>query len=156
MEITRRLMEMKQAIPLLTDELLVEGWAVSRDCGSSWRPGLALITNWRIICLDPDTGLSAIPISREVEIECSTPTTLIISAWHERMVLKFDGPSALASVKRLLKQAPGWASAGLNASRNTPGRITHEWRDLAVDGGVTVRATGGDPSELLMMFQTSL
>ena len=145
MEITRRLMDMKQAVKLLADELLFEGYAVSRDYGAVCRPGLALVTNWRIIFLDPDTGLSAIPISREVEVERATPTTLIITAWHDRMVLNFDGPSALESVKSLLKQAPGWASAGLDMSRTGIGQRSHEWRDMVIDGGVTVRSASARP-----------
>lgn len=141
MEITRRLMEMKQAVVLMSDELIFEGWAVSRQCGSIWQPGLAMITNWRIIFLDLDRGLSAIPISREVEVERSTPTTLIITAWHDRMTLDFDGPSALVAVKSLLRQAPGWANEGLDRSKTGIGGMCSQWRDLVRDTGVTVRPT---------------
>lgn len=141
LELTGHLMALKQAVALLADERLFEGWAVSRHCGTVWTPGLAMITNWRIIFLDPGAGISAIPISREVEVVRSTPTTLIITAWHERMVLDFDGPAALVAVKGLLKQAPGWATAGLDGSRTGIGAASGQWRDLAGDTGVTVRST---------------
>ena len=132
-------MEMKRTLTLLTDEQVFEGWAVSRTIGQDQQPGLAVITNWRIIFLDPSAGMSAIPISREVRVTRSTPTTLIIKAWHDRMVLEFDGPSALTAVKALLKQSPGWASVGLGRGRVGSADEHGPWRDRMADDGVTVQ-----------------
>lgn len=132
-------MAMKQALALMTDELVFDGWAVSRECGPVWKPGLVMVTNWRVIFLDPDTGQSAIPISGEVVVERVTPTTLMISAWHDRMTLDFDSPSALVAVKSLLKQAPGWANRGSTKSQTNDGNPASQWRGPVMDTGVTVR-----------------
>ncbi|QSF55153.1 hypothetical protein [Brevundimonas fontaquae] len=138
-EITGRLIEMKRALTLLTDEQVFEGWAVSRKIGEELQPGLAVITNWRIIFLDPTAGMSAIPISREVRVTRLTPTTLIIQAWHDQMILEFEGPSPLATVKALLKQSPGWASIGPGRESAGSAEEHGRWRDRMADGGVTVQ-----------------
>lgn len=108
LEITERLMELRDATALLEGEVLIEGFAAER-CGSGAAlPGLALVTSWRIIFVDVESAMSAIRIGGILSLDVVPPATLVISAWHDQMRLAFDGPAALTAVVDLLRREPAW------------------------------------------------
>ena len=113
MELTRRLIALQSTIALLNKETVFEGWAVEREWGGRRLPGLAVVTNWRILALDLDGGMSAIPTSRIMDVVSEPPAVLIVSGWHDRMVLHFDGPEPRLAVATLLSQPAGWEFRGL-------------------------------------------
>lgn len=128
MKLSRRLFDLRSTITLLNDEIVFEGWAAEREWGSRRLPGLVILTNWRIMALDLEGGMSAIPISRISEIASAAPANLAVHCWYERMVLYFDGPDAKKAVVKMLAQRPGWDLLGLKPVRAEPVAQTAEMK----------------------------
>lgn len=107
---------LRQGVRPLAGEVVIEGWAAERGCGEACVCGLVLVTNWRIMFIDPQGRLSAFPILKIDYAEHRSATCIVLSTWYDRMQLSFDSPAALAAVANLLRQDPCWGAAELKAA----------------------------------------
>lgn len=112
-----RLVHLKRNLVMLGGETLFEGWAATRTAPDETSPGLVLVTNWRIVFLDPTGACAAFPTSGLLDLTICPPATLKLTAWHDRITLRFDSAEALAAVVGLLRQSPGWDAVGLHPVR---------------------------------------
>lgn len=104
MEDTRRLAALRGQIALLEGETVFEGWAAGRLGRIDRQPGLALLTNWRLIVADISGGFSAIPTAKIDRIELPSPTTVCLTAWYETISLDFESAAAAATLVNCLRQ----------------------------------------------------
>lgn len=129
LEITERLMELRDATALLEGEVLIEGFAAERAGSGAALPGLALVTSWRIIFVDVESAMSAIRIGGILSLDVVPPTTLVISAWHDQMRLAFDGQAALTAVVDLLRREPAWDTVNPRSRGALRRADVREWVD---------------------------
>ncbi|WP_332766884.1 hypothetical protein [Phenylobacterium sp.] len=101
---------LRRSLTLFEGETLLEGWAAERVMSGEGRLGLAIVTNWRLIFIDSEQRLSAIPIAKIDEVAIPSPRRLAIRTWYDRMDLVFDGPAAAVAVLNLLRQDPKYAA----------------------------------------------
>ena len=104
MEDTRCLAALRDRIALIEGETVFEGWAADRVGGNNRQPGLALLTNWRLIVADISGGFSAVPIAKVDRIDLPSPNTVCLSAWYETVSLCFESAAAAATLVNCLRQ----------------------------------------------------
>lgn len=102
---------LKAVLPLLAGEWLEDGWAAKRRNGELWNDGLFLLTSWRVAFVDRAGTFSAAPIAKIHQVERHGPGGLVLSAWHDRLVLRFDPPEASTLIANRLRQDPQWIGA---------------------------------------------
>jgi hypothetical protein len=98
-----RLAALRDQIALFEGETVVEGWTAGRV---GRRPGLALLTNWRLIIADIGGGFAAVPIAKIDRIDLPSPTTMRLTAWYETVSLSFESAAAAAALVNCLRQDP--------------------------------------------------
>jgi hypothetical protein len=106
LEDTRRLAALRDQIALLEGETVFEGWAAGRVGRVDRQPGLALLTNLRLIVADISGGFSAVPIAKIDRIDLPSPTTVRLTAWYEAISLSFESAAAAATLVNCLRQDP--------------------------------------------------
>lgn len=111
MEDTKHLAALRDQIALLEGETVFEGWAAERLSRVDRKPGLALLTNWRLIVADISGGFSAVPIAKIDRIDLPSPTTVRLTAWYEAISLDFGSVAAAATLANCLRQDPGCQAA---------------------------------------------
>ncbi|WP_312165574.1 hypothetical protein [Phenylobacterium sp.] len=121
MGVTGNLAALRQGVRPLEGEVMIEGWAAERVRGEECVCGLVLVTNWRIMFIDAQGGLSALPIFKIDYAEHRSPTCVVLSTWYDRMHLSFDSPAALGAVANLLRQDPCWGAAEFDLARDPAG-----------------------------------
>jgi hypothetical protein len=104
LEDTRCLAALRDQIDLLEGETVFEGWAACRVGRSNRQPGLALLTNWRLIVADINGGFSAVPIAKVDRIDLPSPTVVRLTAWYETVSLSFESAAAAATLVNCLRQ----------------------------------------------------
>jgi len=131
------LLALRSAVRLLEGEVLLEGWAAEQITGRQGRPGLLLVTDWRIIFIDADAAFAAFPIVKVDLLRRAGTAQLTISSWYGRMQLAFDNWATASAVENRLRQAAGWKVA--------LGQMTVAGRELATGPGAppTGRAIHG-------------
>ena len=105
MEETASLVALRDQIVLLEGEILFEGWAADRS-GRVRQPGLALLTNWRLIVTDIGGAFFAVPIAKFDRIDRPSPTEVRLTAWYEAISLRFESDAAAANFVNWLRQDP--------------------------------------------------
>ncbi len=131
MGVTENLAALRQAVRPLEGEVMIEGWAAERARGDERICGLALVSNWRFIFVDPREGLSAFPIFKIDYVERRSPTCLALSTWYDRMQLDFDNQAALGAALNLLRQDSRWAAAERDLAREAAGAASEGRRTLS-------------------------
>jgi len=131
LENAKRLMGLRDATVLLDGEVLIEGFAAERSGTGAALAGLAMVTSWRIIFVDVEAAMSAIPIEGILSLDVLSPATLIISAWHDQMRLAFDGRPALLAVVDLLRREPAWDTVNPSNVRSRRRADVRVWADRA-------------------------
>lgn len=126
------LLALRSAVPLLESEVLLEGWAAEQITGRQGRPGLLLVTDWRVIFIEADAGFAAFPIVKVDLLRRAETAQLTISTWYGRMQLAFDNWATASAVENRLRQAAGWKVAS--------GQTTVTGRELAT--GSSAPSTG--------------
>jgi hypothetical protein len=111
LEDARRLAALRDQIALFEGETVFEGWAAGRVDRLDRQPGLALLTNWRLIVADISGGFSAIPIAKIDRIDLPSPTTVRLTAWYEAISLGFESAAAAATLINCLRQDPACHAA---------------------------------------------
>jgi hypothetical protein len=106
LEDARRLAALRDQISLLDGEIVFEGWAAERLGRGDRRPGLAMLTNQRLIVADTGGGFSALPIAKIDRIDLPTATTVDLTAWYEAISLDFASAAAAATLVNSLGQNP--------------------------------------------------
>jgi hypothetical protein len=106
LEDTGCLAVLRDQITMLEGETVLEGWAAGRVGRDNRQPGLALLTNWRLIVADIGGGFSAIPIAKIDRIDLPSPTTVRLAAWYETVSLSFASAAAAATLVNYLRQDP--------------------------------------------------
>jgi hypothetical protein len=106
LEDTRCLAALRDQVALFEGETLFEGWAAGRMGRVDRQPGLALLTNWRLIITDISGGFSAIPIAKIDRIDLPSPTVVRLTAWYETVSLSFESAAAAATLVNCLRQDP--------------------------------------------------
>jgi hypothetical protein len=104
LEDAKRLAALRDQIALLEGETVFEGWAAERLGRDDRQPGLALLTNWRLIVADISGDFFAVPIGKIVRIDLSSPTTVHLTAWHEAISLDFESAACAATLVNCLRQ----------------------------------------------------
>lgn len=117
MTLASRLVHLKRNLVMLDGEALFEGWAATQTAPEEASPGLVLVTNWRVVFLDLTGAYAAFPTSGLLDLTICPPATLKLTAWHDRITLRFDSAEVLAAVVGLLRQSPGWDAVGLHPGR---------------------------------------
>lgn len=107
LEDAKHLVALRDQIALLEGEVVFEGWAAERLGRVDRQPGLALLTNWRLIVADIRGGFSAVPITKIDRIDLPSPTTVRVTAWYEAISLDFESEAAAATLANCLRQDPG-------------------------------------------------
>ena len=111
MSVTENLSGLRAAVCPLEGEVVIEGWAAERGRGDERVCGLALVSNWRFIFIEPERRLSAFPIFKIDYVEHRSPTCVVLATWYDRMQLSFDNQAALGAVVNLLRQNPNWTAS---------------------------------------------
>ena len=106
MEDARRLAALRGQIALLEGETVFEGWAAGRLGRIDRQPGLALLTNWRLIVADISGGFSAVPTAKIDQIDLPSPTMVRLTAWYQAISLDFESAAAAATFVNCLRQDP--------------------------------------------------
>lgn len=117
MDVAEDLAALRQAVRPLEGEVVIDGWAAERGWDAKRVSGLVLVTNWRIVFIDPEGELSAFPIFKIDYVEHRSPTCVVLSTWYDRMQLSFDSHATLGAVANLLRQDPTWAAAEFDLTR---------------------------------------
>lgn len=104
MEDNRRLAALRDQITLFEGETALEGWAVERLGRGNRQPGLALLTNWRLIVADIGGGFCAIPTAKIDRIESPSPTTVRLTAWYETISLDLESAAVATTLVNCLRQ----------------------------------------------------
>lgn len=140
MENTRRLAALRNQVALLEGETVFEGWAAGRVGQTDRQPGLALLTNWRLIVADISGGFSAIPITKIDRIGLPSPTTVRLTAWYETVSLNFESAAAAATLVNCLRQDPeclAVISQGVELMARPPHQIAAAAVDSTPHGSMT-------------------
>jgi hypothetical protein len=87
-----------------------EVWAAKRLGRGDRQPGLALLTNWRLIVADISGGFSAIPIAKIDRIDLPAAATVRLTVWYETISLDFESAVAAATLVNCLRQDPACAA----------------------------------------------
>jgi len=104
LEDTQHLAALRDQIALLEGETVFEGWAAERLGRVARRPGLALLTNRRLIVADISGDFSAVPIAKLVRIDVLSPTTVRLTAWCEAISLDLESAACAATLVNCLRQ----------------------------------------------------
>jgi hypothetical protein len=102
---------LRQAVILLEGEVILEGWAAERGGGKARGLGLLVVTSWRVLFVDLDRSFTAFPIFKIHAVEGDSLCQVTMSAWYDRLQLKFDNPAAARAVLNLLRQNPSWTAS---------------------------------------------
>lgn len=132
MEDTRCLAALRDQITLIEGESVFEGWAAGRVGRVDRQPGLALLTNWRLIVADLSGGFSAVPIAKIDRIDLPSPTTVRLTAWYETVSLSFESAAAAATLVNCLRQDPE-CQAVVGPGMELMARPPHEITASAID-----------------------
>ncbi len=109
---------LRQAVMLLDGEVMLEGWAAERAAGSARGLGLLVVTSWRVLFVDLDRRFTAFPIFKIHAVEGDSLCEVTMSAWYDRMQLRFDSPATARAALNLVRQNPAWTASEAALARH--------------------------------------